>query len=138
MAVCLTWHTPRGCCRRQPKTCRHAYLPVKVLSFRQPKQAKSEVAVQAASRGVNRRLSKQALLDRADTHEALSSTQRTVLSIRRAMYLYDLTGSELFCELKRDTRCLMGWNDNTIVLAFRGTASMTNALSDLQVIPAIA
>lgn len=54
------------------------------------------------------------------------------------MYLYDLTGSELFCELKRDTRCLMGWNDNTIVLAFRGTASMTNALSDLQVIPAIA
>ena len=43
------------------------------------------------------------------------------------------TDSELFTELKRDTRCLMGWNNNTIVLAFRGTASVTNALSDLQV-----
>ena len=49
------------------------------------------------------------------------------------MGMYDLTDSELFCEVKRDTRCLMGWNDSTIVLAFRGTASMTNALSDLQV-----
>ena len=86
---------------------------------------------QAAKNSVRRRLSKQALLDQADAEKA--STQRTVLDIRRAMFLYDLTGTELFCELKRDTRCLMGWNDHTIVLAFRGTASMTNALSDLQV-----
>ena len=49
------------------------------------------------------------------------------------MFMYGLTDSELFSELKRDTRCLIGWNNNTIVLAFRGTASMTNALSDLQV-----
>ena len=49
------------------------------------------------------------------------------------MDMYDLTDSELFCEVRRDTRCLMGWSDSTIVLAFRGTASMTNALSDLQV-----
>ena len=50
------------------------------------------------------------------------------------MDMYGLTDSELFCELKRDTRCLMGWSNSTIVLAFRGTASMTNALSDLQVL----
>lgn len=51
------------------------------------------------------------------------------------MSMYGLTHSELISELKRDTRCLMGWNKNTVVLAFRGTASVTNALSDLQVRP---
>lgn len=56
-----------------------------------------------------------------------------MLELHTAMSMYGLTDSELFTELKRDTRCLMGWNNNTIVLAFRGTASVTNALSDLQV-----
>ena len=63
-----------------------------------------------------------------------SSTQKTALRLQMAMDMCGLTDSELFCELKRDTRCLMGWSDSTIVLAFRGTASMTNALSDLQVL----
>ena len=63
------------------------------------------------------------------------STQKTALRLQIAMDLYGLTDSELFCELKRDTRCLMGWSNSTIVLAFRGTASMTNALSDVQVLP---
>ena len=56
-----------------------------------------------------------------------------MLDLQTAMSMYGLTDNELFSELKRDTRCLMGWNNNTIVLAFRGTASMTNAFSDVQV-----
>lgn len=58
---------------------------------------------------------------------------RTTMTLPAAMQLYNLVHSELVWELKLDTRCLMGWSDNTIVLSFRGTASMTNAWSDLQV-----
>ena len=87
---------------------------------------------QAAAR-TERRRSKRLTADRVDASEPPTSTQKTSLHLHRAMDTYDLTGSELLCELKRDTRCLMGWGDSTIVLAFRGTASVTNALSDLQV-----
>ena len=59
--------------------------------------------------------------------------ERTTLNLRTALGLYNLTDSELFWELQLDTRCLMGWSDSTIVVAFRGTASIKNALSDLQV-----
>lgn len=59
--------------------------------------------------------------------------ERTTLNLRTALGLYGLTDSELFWEVQLDTRCLMGWSDSTIVVAFRGTASMKNALSDLQV-----
>ncbi|KAL0026556.1 hypothetical protein WJX77_006522 [Trebouxia sp. C0004] len=58
--------------------------------------------------------------------------EKTSLTLHTAMGLYKLTDSELFWELQLDTRCLMGWNASTIVLAFRGTASMANALADLQ------
>lgn len=58
---------------------------------------------------------------------------KTTLRLPTALSLYGLTHSELLWELQLDTRCLMGWNDSTIVLAFRGTASITNAWSDLQV-----
>ena len=59
---------------------------------------------------------------------------KTTLDLHTALTLYSLTDSNLFWELQRDTRCLLGWNDSTIVVAFRGTASMTNALSDIQVL----
>lgn len=70
---------------------------------------------------------------KADASQMAQPTQKTSLQLQRAVDMCGLTGSELFCEVRRDTRCLMGWSDSTIVLAFRGTASMTNALSDLQV-----
>ena len=60
---------------------------------------------------------------------------RTTLTLPIALGLYGLRDSELLWELQLDTRCLMGWNDSKIVLAFRGTASFTNAWSDLQVGP---
>ncbi len=82
---------------------------------------------------IERKRSKRATSQEPDTSTAPATAQKTVLDLAFAMGMYDLTDSELFCEVKRDTRCLMGWNDSTIVLSFRGTASMTNALSDLQV-----
>lgn len=87
-------------------------------------------AVKKSERKRSNRLSSE---ETADASQMAQPTQTTGLQLQRAMEMYGLTGSELFCEVRRDTRCLMGWNDSTIVLAFRGTASMTNALSDLQV-----
>lgn len=36
--------------------------------------------------------------------------------------------------LVQDTKCLIGWSDRTLVVAFRGTASIANVASDLQVL----
>lgn len=49
------------------------------------------------------------------------------------MRLYGLEESEIFWEKKRDTKLLLAWNKHTIVVAFRGTASLANALADVQV-----
>ena len=49
------------------------------------------------------------------------------------MSLYDLKHSELFWELELDTRCLVAWSSTKIVVSFRGTASMRNAVADMQV-----
>ena len=59
---------------------------------------------------------------------------RTVMDLPTALSLYGLTDSELFWELQTDTRCLMGWSQDKIVVSFRGTASMKNAVADMQVI----
>ena len=74
----------------------------------------------------------------AEQHTAAAPPQqhtaeRTTLTLPTALGLYGLTHSELLWELQLDTRCLLGWNDSKIVLAFRGTASISNAWSDLQV-----
>ncbi|DBB01839.1 TPA: hypothetical protein ACH3X1_000447 [Trebouxia sp. C0004] len=58
---------------------------------------------------------------------------RTVLDLPTALSLYGLMHSELFWELQTDTRCLMGWSQDKIVVSFRGTASMKNAVADMQV-----
>ena len=50
-----------------------------------------------------------------------------------AMSLYSLSGLKLFREPVQDTKALLAWNWDMAVLAFRGTASLTNACSDLQV-----
>lgn len=83
-----------------------------------------------------RRLSKQQTLPKAiDKATPQHQAAQTTLDLHTALSLYSLTDSDLFWELQQDTRCLLGWNNNTIVVAFRGTASMTNALSDIQVLP---
>jgi hypothetical protein len=50
-----------------------------------------------------------------------------------AMSLYGLEHSEMYWEKAQDTKMLISWNKDTIVIAFRGTSSMANALADLQV-----
>ena len=59
------------------------------------------------------------------------------LSLETAMSLYGLEESELFWEKKHDTKLLLAWNRNTFVVAFRGTASLVNALADVQVRSAV-
>ena len=54
------------------------------------------------------------------------------LTLGTAMALYGLEHSELFWEKALDTKLLLAWNAHTIVVAFRGTASLSNALADLQ------
>lgn len=61
--------------------------------------------------------------------------QVTGLSLETAMAQYDLKHSELFWEKALDTKLLLAWNSRTIMLAFRGTASLANALADLQARP---
>ena len=65
--------------------------------------------------------------------EGNSFTAQTTLTLETAMSLYGLTESQSFWETQQDTRCLLGWGSNTVVVAFRGTASMKNALADVQV-----
>ena len=55
------------------------------------------------------------------------------LSLDKAMNMFGLERSELFWEKARDTKLLMAWSNERIVLAFRGTASLSNVLSDVQV-----
>lgn len=49
-----------------------------------------------------------------------------------ALGLFGLQHFETFWAQELDAKCLLGWGPGTIVIAFRGTASMQNALSDLK------
>jgi hypothetical protein len=57
----------------------------------------------------------------------------TDLKLETAMSLYGLRKFELLWERKLDSKALIAWNDDTVVLAFRGTASLANLWADLQV-----
>ena len=50
-----------------------------------------------------------------------------------ALFSPPLTATELIWEKVSDTKLLMAWNSHTMVLAFRGTASMSNVFADIQV-----
>jgi hypothetical protein len=52
---------------------------------------------------------------------------------RLAMALYNLQHIRVFFENMCDTRVLVAWNATTVVVAFRGTVSLANAVADLQV-----
>ena len=51
------------------------------------------------------------------------------------MGAYGLTHLQHFWESEKDTRVLLGWSRSTVVLAFRGTASLKNAQTDMAVRP---
>ena len=47
--------------------------------------------------------------------------------------LFDLHSHEIIREPALDTKVLIAWGDDTVVVAFRGTASAKNAATDIQV-----
>ena len=49
------------------------------------------------------------------------------------MRLYGLQEIKTFWDPQRDSKALMAWSSRTILLAFRGTASLVNALIDAKV-----
>ena len=49
------------------------------------------------------------------------------------MHTPALTNFQLFWEKSLDTKLILAWSRSTVVLAFRGTASMANVLADIQV-----
>ena len=57
------------------------------------------------------------------------------LSLPEACGLFDppLDQFELFWEKSLDTKMLLAWSRERMVLAFRGTASLSNVVADLQV-----
>ena len=64
---------------------------------------------------------------------ACLQAERTTLTLEDGSRLYNMQTHELYWERRHDTKCLMAWGDDAIVLAFRGTASFANARADLQV-----
>lgn len=50
-----------------------------------------------------------------------------------ALAQYDLTEWEVVVEPKTDSKALLAWNANTLVVAFKGTSSMENIKTDLNV-----
>ena len=57
------------------------------------------------------------------------------INIEQACRLYDppIDQYEMIWEKSLDTKCLLAWNRQHIILAFRGTASLSNVKADLQV-----
>lgn len=64
------------------------------------------------------------------THEEEPASD---IRLEPAMRLYGMKEFELLWERSTDTKALLAWSQGTVVLAFRGTASMANVLADLQV-----
>lgn len=50
-----------------------------------------------------------------------------------AMAFFQLEYAQLFWEHSLGTKVLVAWSRDTILLSFRGTATIRNALADLQV-----
>lgn len=59
--------------------------------------------------------------------------ERTTLTLDEGKTLYGLVGHELLWEPKHDTKCLLAFGPDTILVVFRGTASLKNAHADIQV-----
>ena len=49
------------------------------------------------------------------------------------MRLSGMTDVQTFWDPVLDTKCILAWNQSMMILSFRGTASVRNALSDLKV-----
>jgi hypothetical protein len=54
-----------------------------------------------------------------------------------AKSMYNLTNAEIFYEESTDTKAIMLWGNNTLVVAFKGTSSFENALTDINILKTI-
>ena len=59
-------------------------------------------------------------------------------TLGRGLAMYDLKEAQIHSETETDTHCLLAWSCDTILLAFRGTATKVNVLADLKVCTASA
>ncbi len=50
-----------------------------------------------------------------------------------ALALYSLSAAQVFREPSGDSKAIIAWSSDTIVIAFRGTASFANVLNDIKV-----
>jgi hypothetical protein len=50
-----------------------------------------------------------------------------------AMPLLGIEHLQRFCDAEEDTCCIVGWGPQSIVVAYRGTASARNWMADIQV-----
>lgn len=50
----------------------------------------------------------------------------------KALTLFDLENFDVVWEHKTNAKAVIGWKDDTIVIAFRGTATVANVVADLQ------
>lgn len=63
----------------------------------------------------------------------MSKVRGSCMSVDTAMALYGLNHCELVWEKATDTKMLLAWSSHTLIIAFRGTASMKNVMADLRV-----
>ncbi|GAB4816055.1 hypothetical protein N2152v2_003101 [Parachlorella kessleri] len=60
--------------------------------------------------------------------------ESAAFTMETALELYNLQHFELLWQKEPcDTKCLLAWGDGTIVVGFRGTASLANVLADIKV-----
>ena len=59
-------------------------------------------------------------------------------TLGRGLAMYDLKEAQIHSETETDTHCLLAWSCDTVLLAFRGTATKVNVLADLKVCTASA
>ncbi|KAL6767805.1 hypothetical protein ACKKBF_B36685 [Auxenochlorella protothecoides x Auxenochlorella symbiontica] len=57
----------------------------------------------------------------------------TSVALKTAMELYHLEEYEMIWEERVDTLCLLAWGPGTVVVAFRGTASMAGLIADMKI-----
>ena len=103
-------------------------------SFNRPEYACSAASVSPILRHTDAALQpKVGPIGALRVQRCLQGREDLKLSEDTAMQLYGLKQLRVVREEKLDTKCFLAWNEDILVLAFRGTASTRNAISDLQV-----
>ena len=65
----------------------------------------------------------------------LQGRKKLKLSETTALSLFNLHHFELVRCTAANVKCLVAWSDESLVVAFRGTANLTNILADIRVGP---